>query len=149
MKLLPTKNSSFVCYPLKSDVEDDYVLLVGDNDDHESGMGVWRKIVENSNYAPDDKWVYMPIESYNRYYLPNNNYYGLVYYNNVILAFRGSSEPILVSRDGGITWKEDQAKYPLPSDDLSGQFDVTTDSGYLWYKDRGSGKVWRGVSMEK
>ena len=148
-KLLPTKNSSFVCYPLKSDIEDDYVLLIGDNDDHEYGMGVWRKVVENSDYATDDKWVYMPIESYNSYYLPNNTYYGLIYYQDVVLAFRGSSEPILVSRDGGITWKENKDKYPLPSNDLSGMFEVTTYGGYLWYKDIGSGKVWRGLSMEK
>ena len=148
-KLLPTKNTSFVRYPLKSDIEDEYVLLVGDNDDHENGMGVWRKIVENSDYAPDGKWVYMPIESYNKYYLPDNFYYGLVYYNNVILAFRGSDYPILVSRDGGITWKEDEAKYPLPSNDLNGMFEVTVDGDYLWYKDLGSGKVWRGVSMKQ
>lgn len=147
-KLLPTQNVAFVNYPLKSNITDDYVLLVGDNDDHEEGMGVWRKIVENSDYTSGNRWVYMPIESYNKYYLPKNDSYGLVFYNDVVLAFRGD-DSILVSRDGGITWKEDNAKYPLPSSSLSGQFDVTTDGGYIWYKDNENGKVWRGGGLEK
>ena len=59
-------------------------------------------------------------------------------------------EGIYESRDGGITWKDYPDIYVLPN--KSGEllnFEVTTDNGYLWFKDKDEGKVWRGYILEK
>jgi hypothetical protein len=72
-----------------------------------------------------------------------------VYFNHAVLAFC-TFDGIYESRDGGITWKEYPELYVLPNQegDLL-NFEVTTDNGYLWFKDKNEGKVWRGIILEK
>ena len=139
--LLPLDIFSYVYYPTKVDTEDDYILLVGLD-------AIWRKIVEDSKYGVLGEWVYMPLESYNQYTLPSFPE-EMVYFNHAVLAFC-PLEGIYESRDGGITWKDYPDIYVLPN--KSGEllnFEVTTDNGYLWFKDKDEGKVWRGYILEK
>ena len=139
--LLPLDIFSYVYYPTKVDSEDDYILLVGLD-------AIWRKIVEDSKYGVLGEWVYMPLESYNQYTLPSFPE-EMVYFNHAVLAFC-PLEGIYESRDGGITWKDYPDIYVLPN--KSGEllnFEVTTDNGYLWFKDKDEGKVWRGYILEK
>ena len=139
--LLPLDIFSYVYYPTKVDTEDDYILLVGLD-------AIWRKIVEDSKYGVLGEWVYMPLESYNQYTLPSFPE-EMVYFSHAVLAFC-PLEGIYESRDGGITWKDYPDIYVLPN--KSGEllnFEVTTDNGYLWFKDKDEGKVWRGYILEK
>ena len=139
--LLPLDIFSYVYYPTKVDSEDDYILLVGLD-------AIWRKIVEDSKYGVLGEWVYMPLESYNQYTLPSFPE-EMVYFSHAVLAFC-PLEGIYESRDGGITWKDYPDIYVLPN--KSGEllnFEVTTDNGYLWFKDKDEGKVWRGYILEK
>lgn len=146
--LLPLESFSLVSYPTKADPEDDYVLLVGRNNAHPKGCGVWFKIVEDSQYDVKNHWVYMPIESYNEYYLPSFEESELEYFANVVMAF--TSEDIYISRDSGITWKIYEDNFDYPDDiDLPAVVSVTTANGYLWLKDESEGKVWRGSYQEK
>jgi hypothetical protein len=73
----------------------------------------------------------------------------MVYFNNAVLAFC-TFFGIYESRDGGITWKEYPEFYTIPNkdEDLK-NFEVTTDDGYLWFKDKDEEKVWRGHILEK
>ena len=145
--LLPLDIFSFVCYPTSIESDDDYVLMVGYLH-HDLTSSIWRKIVEDSKFGIIGDWVHMPIESYNRYTLPSYPK-ALVYFNHAVLAFC-TFDGIYESRDGGITWKEYPELYVLPNQegDLL-NFEVTTDNGYLWFKDKNEGKVWRGIILEK
>lgn len=146
--LLPLESFSFVSYPMKADADDDYVLLVGRNDAHPEGCGVWFKTVEDSQYDVKNRWVYMPIQAYNKYYLPDYEENELVYFANAVMAF--NSQEIYISRDGGITWKIYEDRFDYPDDiDLPTMISVTTANGYLWLKDDSEGKVWRGSYLEK
>jgi hypothetical protein len=136
-----------VWYPLENDLEDDYVLLVGDNGDRTYSK-VWHKFVVNSEYGIAGKWAYTPLETYNAYYLPTN-IVDMVYYAGLVMAFTDLGE-IYLSSDGGITWKTYKDYFAFPKgQELPGAFTVTADSQYVWYKDVQQGKVWRGVALAK
>lgn len=145
--LLPTESFGFASFPMKTDDDDDYQLLVGMNDDREEACGVWRKIEEHSKYSMTGKWVYMPVESYNLYYLPAGEW-KLLFFNDDVLAFGGLG--LYCTRDGGITWKKD-SRYQLPAEvDAIYNASVTTDSdGRLWLKDCDTGVVWCGTFVKE
>ena len=145
--LLPVENFHMVWYPLENDLEDDYVLLVGSNGDLYSSK-VWHKNVVNSEYGIFGKWAYMPLESYNAYYLPTN-VVDMVYYKGLVLAFTDLGD-LYISVDGGITWKTHEDSFAFPEgQEIPGKFTVTTDDYFIWYKDVEQGKVWRGIAMAK
>lgn len=146
--LLPLEDFHFVAHPLKSELEDDYVLLTGVNGENQLGSCVWRKIVENSEYSLVGHWVYIPVETYNRYYLPTN-VVDMAYFGGMVMAFTDLGD-IYTCRDGGITWKtyEDNIAFPKGEEEVI-DFSVTTDNHYIWFKDKEEGKVWRGIYLEK
>ena len=145
--LLPVENFHLVWYPLENDLEDDYVLMVGNNGDLTS-CKVWHKYVVNSEYGIIGKWAYMPFQPYNAYILPTN-VVDMVYYEGVVMAFTDLGE-IYISRDGGITWKTYNDYFAFPEgEEMPGEFTVTTDGTYIWYKDVEKEKVWRGIALEK
>ena len=145
--LLPVEDFHLVWCPLENDLEDDFVLLVGNNGDLNSSE-VWHKNVVNSEYGIFGKWVYTPLQSYNAYYLPTN-VVDIAYYAHMVLAFTDLGE-IYLSRDGGITWKTQNDYFAFPEgQEMPGKFTVTTDDCYIWYKDIEQGKVWRGIALAK
>ena len=145
--LLPLDHISFVYYPMATDPDDDYVLMVGNASD-DLLYSTWRKVVVNSEYVYFGEWIHMPIEEYNLYTLPSFPK-DMVYFNHAILAFC-PHDGIFESRDGGITWKSYPTKYVLPNQDGKLEnFEVTTDDGYLWFMDKDEEKVWRGKLFEK
>ena len=91
----------------------------------------------------------MPAESYNRYYLPAMTGFSLVRFHGYVLAV--SSSDIYASRDGGITWRtSDMFSLPGGSDAYYYNVEaVTDDEGALWFKDKDTNDVWRGVFLEK
>ena len=145
--LLPVYSYSFVSYPLTTSLEDDCQLLIGINGDRPEACGVWRKISESFQYSKPGKWTYMPVEVYNNYYLPSTQNLALVWFNDEVLAFNGTS--IYSSGDGGITWKKD-SRYPMPNKVTEiAKVDALVDIwGYLWLKDVTAGKVWRGTYIQ-
>jgi hypothetical protein len=91
--------------------------------------------------------VFLPVESFNPYYLPKMDHLNLVYYNFLPLAI-GNDGKIYVSRDQGITWKTTSA-YTLPKN--IGTFNLTAfadDYGYLWLVGNDTGEVWRGQYLD-
>ena len=102
-------------------------------------MTIWRKLVDSDR---DGRWVYMPLDDDNPYYLPKVDGVSLVYFNKSVLAFC-SDKNIYVSRDQGITWKK-TSTYSFPVGCSSAFRVATDDDDNVWLTDTVSGKTWRG-----
>ena len=146
---LPRLSYAFVSYPFAPNEDTDYQILAGVSEEGEVASFVWRKIAEYGERSLSSKWVYMPAESYNRYYLPAMTGFSLVRFHGYVLAV--SSSDIYASRDGGITWRtSDMFSLPGGSDAYYYNVEaVTDDEGALWFKDKDTNDVWRGVFLEK
>jgi hypothetical protein len=146
LSLLPHESVAFVSYPFEANEQTDYQMIVGESGEIGNESSVWRKIVEYGDNSQPGKWVYMPYESYNKYYLPNLPDMSLVWFHKTVMAI--GSTYILITRDGGITWKE-SATMQLPAGDLMDVEARTDDKGALWLKEKNSDKVWRGILVEE
>lgn len=148
--LAPFQEFRFLSIPFAVDADADYQLLIGKSGTEEDrvtdAMTVWRKIAEYDDSHRPSKWVLMPLEEYNKYYLPLNEKYSLLCFNNEILAV--SNKGTRVSRDGGLTWKMAK-RYELPYDDLEEIVATTDDEDYIWIKELESGSVWRGTYVKE
>lgn len=145
--LLPKEQIAFVSFPFAPNDETDYQLMVGAMEEGEIACSVWRKIAEYADGSATSKWVNLPVESYNRYFLPATDSYSLVYFHDYILAI--SSNDIYASRDGGIVWRTSEFQLPKDGDNFFYHVEaVTDDEGALWFKDLDTNNVWRGVLVE-
>lgn len=157
--LLPAQDMSYICAPYESTDSTDYVVLAGSRDltaypDDGNAM-VWRKIVEYSEDSRSGKWINIPAGNGNIYPLPRLEGLTMVAYGGSVLAFGGHGigacddeafSQIYESRDGGITWKQnDSYVFPDGFDSSDTSFSAVADgSGYLWIVCGGTGQVWRG-----
>jgi len=145
--LLPSYNVAFAAWPFAANDSTDYQLMIGTSDNYDKACVVWRKISEHAYRSLPSMWVFLPVESFNNYYLPKMENLNLVYYNDLPLAI-GNDGYIYVSRDQGITWKT-TSQYTLPSN--IGTYNLTAmtdDDGYLWLVGKDTGEVWRGQIIE-
>ena len=157
--MLPTQDLSLVCYPLSYAANTDYVVLVGNRSvesyPEESIAMVWRKIVDNDEYAPQGRWVYMERSDENKMALPRLQNLSIVKYDDGILAIGGTGiggstlpayNQIYQSRDNGITWKYNSL-YQLPEGFDNNATSVTMsvdEQQFLWMFCAGTGQTWRG-----
>ncbi len=150
--LLPTEDCSLVSYPMKYSSETDYVLLVGNRKEQQTGSStewtsvVWRKIVDYGRYGQRMPWVYMERETDALYRLPYLKGLNIVSYDDGVLAFGGDYKKIYQSRDNGITWKENSL-YKMPEGfdyNATAVTVATDDDNYIWLYCAGTGQVWRG-----
>ena len=160
--MLPTQDLSLVSYYMDDVAENtDYVLLVGNRstEDYpqESIAMVWRKIVDNDEYAPNGRWTYMGQLRDSRYALPRMENLCITEYADCVLAIGGKGlggctltpyKYIYESRDNGITWKQ-SSRFVFPAlDELSTenpQIEMTDDDIYLWVNCVNTHQVWRGL----
>lgn len=148
LSLLPKGTFAFVSYPFAPNEDTDYQLLVGAPTEGESACWVWRKIAEYAEGSMTSKWVYIPVESYNYYFLPATQDLSLVYFHGNVLAIGATG--IRYSRDGGITWyTSDSFTLPDTDNDAFQKVEAAIDAdGALWLKDIDTNSVWRGVLVE-
>ena len=144
--LLPTQSSAFVSIPFGVNDSTDYQLMVGSCEKEKIESVVWRKIAEFGYDYDPCKWVQIPSDPRNDYYLPKLEHISLLYYNGLILAI-GSDKKIYQSRDKGITWKTSKA-YTLPEGFDSKDFIAFSDFEYIWIYARDTGEAWRGIKIE-
>ena len=160
--MLPTQDLSLVSYYMDDVAENtDYVLLVGNRstEDYpqESIAMVWRKIVDNGEYAPKGRWTYMGQLRDSRYALPRMENLCITEYADCVLAIGGKGlggctltpyKYIYESRDNGITWKQ-SSRFVFPAlDEFSTenpQIEMTDDDIYLWLNCVNTHQVWRGL----
>jgi len=146
MSLLPKESVAFVSYPYNGYLDTDYQILAGVSEEGEIGCSVWRKIAEYGEGSTPGKWVYVPYEPYNRYKLPAMIDFSLVWFHGYVMAI--NSNEILITHDGGITWKT-MTSIKLPTDaSLTSVEASTDDNGVLWLKDKNTDEVWRGTFVE-
>ena len=144
---LPADNIAFASWPFTANDSTDYQLLIGTNDKSDKACVVWRKIAEYAKNSLPSKWILIPFESQQGYYLPKMENLNLVRFNNQVMAI-GNDKKIYVSRDQGITWKT-TTKYTLPEALGTNNLSATTDeNGYLWLIGKDTGEVWRGLIIE-
>lgn len=144
---LPTDNIAFCSYPFIANFETDYQLMIGTSDKNDKACVVWRKIAEFAENSLESKWVLVPFESNNPYYLPKMDNLNLVHFNDVLLAI-GNNGKIYQSQDWGLTWKT-TTKYTLPTN--IGTYNlkaVVDENDYLWLEGLDTGEVWRGIMIE-
>ena len=144
--LLPTQSCAFVSIPFGVNDSTDYQLMVGSCEKEKTESVVWRKIAEFGYDYDPCKWVQIPSDPRNDYYLPKLEHISLLYYNGLILAI-GSDKKIYQSRDKGITWKTSKA-YTLPEGFDSKDFIAFSDFEYIWIYARDTGEAWRGIKIE-
>ena len=149
LSLLPKENIAFVSYPFAPNEETDYQMLAGTIEEGETISVVWRKIAEYGDGSQSCKWVYLPYEEYNKFYLPATPSLSLVHFHDYLLAI--GIDTIRYSLDGGITWRtSDQFTLPRGREDLYFDTEAVTDGeGALWFKINESNEVWRGVLVEQ
>ena len=145
LSLLPKGTFAFVSYPFAPNENTDYQILAGEPEDGEIACWVWRKIAEYSEGSMVSKWVNIPLEPYNRFFLPVSQNFSLVHFHGYVLAIDPTG--IHYSRDGGITWLTSD-NFKLPEDDAFNVEAVTDADGVLWFKDLDTDEVWRGVLIE-
>lgn len=160
--MLPTQDLSLISYYMDDVAENtDYVLLVGNRSTEsypqESIAMVWRKIVDNDEYAPKGQWVYMGHLSDLRYALPRMENLAIAKYDDCVVAIGGKGlggcsltpyEVMYESRDEGITWKPSTRFYFPELEELATEhpiIDMTSDESYLWLNCANTGQVWRGL----
>ena len=143
---LPTDNIAFASWAFAANDSTDYQMLIGTNDKSDKACMVWRKIAEFGYDYDPCKWVQIPSDPRNDYYLPKLEHISLLYYNGLILAI-GSDKKIYQSRDKGITWKTSKA-YTLPEGFDSKDFIAFSDFEYIWIYARDTGEAWRGIKIE-
>lgn len=145
---LPSEHIAFVSFPFAPNEETDYQLMAGVVKEGEIACALWRKISEYADGSEASKWVQLPFESYNRYYLPAMVGFSLVYFHGYVLAIDSNS--IYCSRDGGVTWRTSES-LSLPGDGETYFYNIeamTDAEGALWFKDLDTNSVWRGVLVE-
>ena len=146
--MLPKQDIAFVSYPFAPNEDTDYQLMAGTTEEGEITCSIWRKIAEYADGSQASKWVQLPTEAYNRYYLPAMVGFSLVHFHGYVLAI--SSNTIYGSRDNGITWRTSDM-FPLPGNGETYFYNVeavTDAEGALWFKDLDTNNVWRGVLVE-
>lgn len=148
LSLLPKGSFAFVSYPFAPNEDTDYQLLAGASGEGETACSIWRKVAEYAEGSMASKWVNLPVEPYNKYFLPTSQALNLVYFHGEVLAIDATG--IRNSRDSGITWRiSDSLKLPDAGNDTFFDVKAITDSdGALWFKDIETNRVWRGVLVE-
>lgn len=137
--LLPADNISCSLTDFTSDVK--RVLLVGTLADGTQNVS-WTKL----SYRKGEPWTYVESNA-SKFLLPLYNSLSVVSYDKAALALgvnsSGRFENMLVSRDGGITWKNDKSfAYPSGAQ-ASSAFTAAVDADeYLWIIS--GSDIWRG-----
>lgn len=139
--LLPTTNISYTAWKLANGMN--YELLVGDNDLISKSAVVWRRLTDGD--LPS-KWVYMPLDSENKYYLPKGTRYWLVPFEGSSVLAIDADGTIRQSRDQGITWKTD-SRLTCPVEKVAAA--AADGQGGVWLIDGSeTGTVWHGKLTE-
>ena len=149
---LPSRDFASASYTQENGLE--RIVLVGNRDMGLYPMDGSAMVWSHTRMAgQESRWAYFETAPDNDYPCPRLEGLALARYDDVLLvlgrgALDGAScqplESLYVSRDNGVTWKEDEV-YVLP-EELAGQ-DVplavaVDDAYYLWLV--AGGQVWRG-----
>lgn len=145
INFLPVDNLAFVSWPLASNANTSYNLLVGTIGENADKCMVWRKIegyIDGEKYG---QWVQVELAKGNKNYLPAMTNISLLYFEGVAIAV-GSDGYLYTSVDEGTNWRKDGrfAKPEGAGDHLS----IVVEGDVLWLKDLDNNRVWKGIVYE-
>ena len=146
INFLPVNNLAMVTWPLESNDDTLYKLLVGTIGENTDKCMVWRKI---EGYVGGDKygqWVQVELAKGNKNFLPAMTNISLLYFEGVVIAV-GSDGFLYTSVDEGTNWRKDGrfAKPEGAGDHLS----IIAEGDVLWLKDLDANRVWKGIVYEQ
>ena len=144
--LFPTTDINLSSRILKTNTDMEEVMLMG-NISGSDYATVWTQTNLLSEEATA-AWSYVDLSGDYRFAAPKMSGLTVLPYNGKHLAFGVTAEneyKLLLSHDGGITWKENtQYAYPESFDTGAGVFSATVDdNNYIWLADH-TGQVWCG-----
>lgn len=141
---LPEKNLAMITWPLKSNADATYYLLVGTVDGVEA-CKVWRKIEVINKGVKTGQWVQLTLATGNKNFLPAMENISLLYFDDTVLAI-GSDGYLYSSVDQGVNWRKD-GRFIKPQE-AGNHLSIVSEGNILWLKDLDANKVWRGIVYE-
>lgn len=149
MSLLPSTDIGWCSMKYTASPNTEYQLMAGLTDGNNEKCAVWRKIVEKADHSPQAKWVNIPWDNSEAYFLPNMGGVSIVRFADNIYAIGGNGK-VYKTRDWGITWKSTNDitlpwldEYNKTTNEYSLKA-ATDESGNLWIRNISDGRVWRG-----
>lgn len=143
--LLPADHISYTRNALSTNDNVDRIMIAGYAD---GKARVWTRLVAASGSELAGVWTFVDAADDARYALPVCKGMTVVPYDGNALMLGSDGDGIshvLISRDGGITWKKDSsiAEFTVAT---HADFTATTDAaGHIWMIGGGSGEVWNGI----
>lgn len=148
LTIQPTNSIAYTAYPFTENDSTDYALLSINNEEGDTLVHCWRKIVQYGSDAEDNKWVSLGTDDTQHNRLHQIESLATFRYNGALFAtgIEDGTPTLYISRDGGITWK---ATEELIFDDemdtsLRAITAVGDGKGHAWFFCAGTGEIWRG-----
>lgn len=141
---LPLENIYCFSKTVKSNLNTEKIIVVGNSPADADKAVVWTKIIEKS---PDSKVYPWSRISYTRdtdYSLPKELNLSVAYYDDNLISVQNGK--FLVSRDEGLLWQNDKKDYYLPEGFSQEESSVVVASSaeHLWILEQ-DGTLWRGL----
>ena len=146
INFLPVNNLAMVTWPLESNDDTLYKLLVGTIGENTDKCMVWRKI---EGYVGGDKygqWVQVELAKGNKNFLPAMTNISLLYFEGVVIAV-GSDGFLYTSVDEGTNWRKD-GRFAKP-EGVGDHLSIIAEGDVLWLKDLDANRVWKGIVYEQ
>ncbi len=143
-EFLPSENIYCFSKVVKSNLNTEKIIVVGNSPADAEKAVVWTKIIEKD---PDSKVYPWSRISYTRdtgYSLPKSQNLSVAYYDDNLISVQNGK--FLVSRDEGLLWQNDKENYYLP-DGFSQETTsvvVASSAEHLWMLEQ-NGTLWRGL----
>lgn len=156
--LLPTDETAYVAYPVKTNKNTDRVLLLGTRDRNlypsDNVLTIWGKIDEGEKGSENQPWAYYDVAEENTHKAPLLSGISAVYYDGAVfmLGCKDGNTPVFYkTRDNGITWNTDTT-FTLPAGFNDGTHDTqraacalaVDKNNVLWLVNARNGKAWHG-----
>ena len=152
--LLPMSDISFVTSPVKTNSDVKRITLVGNRTEtSDKYASVWNRLVEEKESSEKHSWNYVEQTYDEKYRLPRLNGLKVIAYADGLYAIGGEAvnstvkpfEQIYFSKDGGITWLEDN-RFMFPfTFTCNNSFGMAVDEVHnIWLICGHSGQIWRG-----
>ena len=145
--LLPTDHFNCITQPLRTNPEVEHVILTGTREG-QTQAEVWMKLVDTDKSATDAQWMRVEQSSRADQRLYAQEMLTVSPYDEGLLSFgyvSGAFAPILLSKDGGINWRQN-GLYTFPEGFSSTSVFAAAVDGQqnIWMACGGSGQIWRG-----
>ncbi len=142
--LLPDSCISCVCKPIKSNLETEQIVIIGNSNADAQYATVWTKVLEKREGSDKYSWTMARYIMDETMSLPHIDNLSVSYYADALLSVCNGK--LYVSYDNGLLWKEYTDKFYLPWSftQLKGGV-ASTASNKNFYLLEENGSLWQGL----